>query len=148
MPKTAEKRLESPEQMKTTHEGFVLENEGNKGHGLRMEVNWNEAVKPAVKIRFTDEKTGQTYIIDRMELMSAMFAIADEKEQMDFISEQYETVKMRRMLIPLVPKIRMVLEPGEKYYFPADIPITHITGPRTRPLSKKDAAKGASLLKK
>lgn len=85
-------KLHTEEPDKKDHEMFVLPDESGQDRNLLLEVNWNDSVRPMKKIRLKDEQTGQSYIIDRDQLMTVMFALADEVDQMAFVNQKVATV--------------------------------------------------------
>ncbi len=103
--KTANKKMDT-ESEKTDHETYTLPDEAGGDNHLTFEVNWNESVKPAKKIKLTEKKTGKSWIIDRNQLMSIMFIISDDGDQMQFMKETLKQITIQRRAVKLAPLVR------------------------------------------
>ena len=125
---------------KTEHEKYMLENAD--GANLELEVSWNKASENREKLRLTDVGTGTKYIIDRNQLMSILFIISDEGDQMKFMKERLSQVSFQRRQITTV--LKKDHQKGETLTIYVDIPV-EITD-----ISKRvdpDMAKVANMIK-
>jgi len=81
---------------------------------LKVEVNWNEEVKPCEKIRITVD--GKEQIIDRADFYSMMFVFGDEAQQEQLIP--VERLKVREITRLLTIRAKKDMKRGEKMLFP------------------------------
>ena len=82
--------------MISTHEKIRLTPE------LSCEVNWNKAVTPCKKFRFTDEK-GTQHIVDRDSIYSMLFMFGDDEQQSSLVpvvsTQVREIVKLLKIRV-------------------------------------------------
>ena len=70
--------------MELEHTKYLMPDRSGRGNHLAIEVNWNSKVKPCLMVKFSD-KSGNEYIVSRDELMSIMFMLSDEEQQMGLV---------------------------------------------------------------
>lgn len=129
------------ESEKKDHETYAILDESGEDNHLTFEVNWNDSVKPATKIRLTDKKSGKYYIIDRNQLLSIMFIISDEGDQMQFMKETLRQITVQRRAVEIGPLTREHHK-GEMLTVYVDVPI------EISDVSRRMSADNSPLLKK
>jgi hypothetical protein len=108
--------------MITESRKLVIPDESGKGNHITMVINWNKNIKDCEYIKLLLPNGSET-IVQKDKFRTLMMMIAKDEEIEAMGKQEMTTVKVLRGHISVAPKKKIVLEPGQTYPIPYEIPL-------------------------
>ena len=101
---------------------LVIPDESGKGNHITMVINWNKNIKDCeyIKLLLPD---GNETIVQKDKFRTLMMMIAKQEEVEAMGRQNISTVKVLKGHISVTPKRKIVLEQGQTYPIPYEIPL-------------------------